>query len=73
VVQFIQGFQTPYALELLSSVDSIIKERNSFELDVVRKGINEWSTRKKNLFSDKHLLIAINHLNQHANFLYSGN
>ncbi|MFH1159471.1 MAG: macro domain-containing protein [bacterium] len=52
VVQFIQGFQTPYALELLSSVDSVIKERNSFELDEVRKGINEWSTRKKNLFAD---------------------
>jgi O-acetyl-ADP-ribose deacetylase (regulator of RNase III) len=70
VVKFIQGFQTPYALELLSSVDSIIREKKSFELEDIREGINEWSTRKKNLFSDKHLQIAIEHLKKQSADLY---
>jgi len=70
VVQFIQGFQTPYALELLSTVDSIIKENNSFDMNEIKMRLAQWSTRKKNLFTDKHIEIATEHLKKQGEILY---
>ncbi|TSA30572.1 MAG: phosphatase [Bacteroidetes bacterium] len=70
IVNFIQGFQTPYALELLSTTDVLISQKASFNISEISKGIKNWSTRKKNLFPEKHLEIAIDHLKKEAADLY---
>ncbi|MBL7139258.1 MAG: macro domain-containing protein [Bacteroidales bacterium] len=70
IVNFIQGFQTPYALELLSTTDVVILQKGSFDISEISKGIKTWSARKKNLFPEKHLEIAIGHLQKEAAELY---
>jgi len=63
----IEGFESPYGMELLSTVHWVVKkEKTPNNLDAVIKSIREWNDRKKSLFSDKHIEIALNKLHSHA-------
>ena len=70
VEQFIQGFETPLGLELLSSVDYIIREQGKIDFETIKEKLSGWTARKKALFKDHHLKIVIDHLKQHKELLY---
>lgn len=60
---FLNGFYSAYGLELLSSVDFIAHSSNNSDGDFIRQQLNNWSERKKILFSDERFVnISISHL-----------
>ncbi len=63
---FLTGFYSDFALELLSSVDYITKNQGSFDKSEVSKNLENWSDRKRTMFSsDKYLDISLTHLKTH--------
>ncbi|OFX42224.1 MAG: Appr-1-p processing protein [Bacteroidetes bacterium GWA2_30_7] len=64
--KFLTGFYSPFGLELLSSVDFIIKEKNVHTLESISKELENWSDRKKTLFTNLNFIqIAINNIQTH--------
>jgi len=55
VQNLVAGFETPYGMELISSVHWVLTRENSE--DSVNS-IKEWNSRKANLFEEKHIKIA---------------
>jgi O-acetyl-ADP-ribose deacetylase (regulator of RNase III) len=49
---FLTGFYSDFALELLSSIDYIVCQENTFDKTIVWKKLNEWSNRKRSYFSN---------------------
>lgn len=63
---FLDGFYSEFALELLSTVDYISLNKDTFDLEIIKNELEGWSERKRTLFSnDRFLNISINHLRQH--------
>jgi len=48
---FLNGFYSDFALELLSSIDYIITENNTFDKQIITQKLAEWSDRKRSIFS----------------------
>jgi len=69
VAEFIQGFESPYGLELLATVDFLSHTASLTDAESIKKEL--WSQRKKDLFPLNHIQLAINHLNKYSNILYS--
>ena len=60
---FLDGYYSDFALELLSSIDYIIDQHQTFEKEAITKKLGEWSNRKQSMFSNpRYLDIAIAHL-----------
>lgn len=60
---FLNGFYSDFALELLSSIDYITTNQKTFDKQVVSTKLEEWSNRKRSLFSNpKYIDISVNHL-----------
>ncbi len=70
VAMFIQGFESPYGLELLATVDLLIEENQSFDNTLISQRL--WSDRKKDMFPQQHIDLAIKHLSNQKSKLYSG-
>jgi len=49
--KFLNGFYSDFSLELLSSIDYIIAENNTFDKQVITQKLAEWSNRKRSIFS----------------------
>lgn len=49
---FLIGYYSNFALELVSTVDFIANRINSHNAEEVRKEVDEWSSRKKNLYAN---------------------
>lgn len=65
---FLFGFYSPFGLELLSTIDFIITEKNASSQESIMKELEHWSDRKKTLFNNpKFIKIAINNLQLHLN------
>ncbi|HOS57748.1 MAG TPA: macro domain-containing protein [Bacteroidales bacterium] len=63
---FLTGFYSPFGLELLSTIDFIISEKNAKTSEAIMKELESWSDRKKTLFSNqKFIQIAIENLKLH--------
>lgn len=61
--EFLTGFYSSFGLELLSTVDYIAQSNNISDKDSIKEKLNNWSDRKKTLFSDDRFVdISINHL-----------
>lgn len=61
--EFLTGFYSSFGLELLSTVDYIYLANNVSDKDSIKERLNNWSDRKKTLFSDdRYVDISINHL-----------
>ncbi len=71
ITEFIQGFESPYKLELLATVDYSINSTNSFEPEVIKEEVKNWSLRKENLFTVAHIRLAIDHLKKYQAVLYN--
>jgi hypothetical protein len=71
--KLIDGFESPFGMELLATVDwLLVKERVEPTTEAVRKGIHRWSggpqaaERKNRLFNDRSIGIALHRLTQPA-------
>jgi hypothetical protein len=63
---FLSGFYSAFALELLSSIDFIMKENNVNSVEKITKHLEKWSDRKKTLFTNpNYISLAVNNLNKH--------
>lgn len=64
-IDFLTGFYSDFALELLSSIDFISTNENSFETKVISEQLENWSNRKRSLFSNqKYIDISVKQLQQ---------
>jgi O-acetyl-ADP-ribose deacetylase (regulator of RNase III) len=63
VTDLIQGFETPYGMELLSTVHWVAKHEGARQSDAVVTKVYEWNERKK-MFPVNHILIALDVLQQ---------
>lgn len=58
VKNLIEGFETPYGLELLSTVDWVMKHESAYsEADAVA-AVHAWNPRKAEVFKQKHIALA---------------
>lgn len=70
ISSFIDGFESPYGLELLATVDFIIQEKKSLNIATIKTGLSDWSQRKFKLFKEQHIQLALDHLHKYSNQLY---
>ncbi|MGB4848782.1 MAG: macro domain-containing protein [Saprospiraceae bacterium] len=64
--RFLSGFYSPLGLELLSTIDFIRIERNVNSREAITKELENWSDRKKTMFTNpKFIQIAIDNLQNH--------
>ena len=49
---FLTGFYSNFGLELLSTLDFIAQKEQTKDLAIIKKNLNEWSSRKTQLFSN---------------------
>lgn len=62
LLEFIDGFQTPFSLELLATVDWILKDNPNLSPDEVYQQIGQWTKRKAELIKPHHVNVAYSHL-----------
>lgn len=64
VTQLIEGFETPYGMELLASVHWVAgrDERPARTADEAVTALHQWNERKKKVFKADHIRIAWDHL-----------
>lgn len=62
LVTLISGFQSTFSLEVLASVDYVRKNNPGISLEDTVQKVWEWSERKKNLFKERYIKIAYEHL-----------
>ncbi len=63
VAELVEGFESPFGLELLASVHWLIEQENSKELDDVIKKIHSWNERKQQ-FTPRQITLAIKTLSE---------
>lgn len=66
LIQLIDGFQSALALEILATVDYVKNEKALTNESDIIQAVQNWSNRKHNLFQEKHILIAIRHLDKYS-------
>lgn len=64
VFSLIEGFETPYGLELLSTVHWLYIHEGVKQLNEMIEAIKAWNTRKGALFQPNHIEIAFEHLKE---------
>jgi O-acetyl-ADP-ribose deacetylase (regulator of RNase III) len=64
VRDIIQGFETPYGLELLSTVHWVAKAKPEIQYEVQKivEDVHNWNDRKREIFKEKHIEKAWEHL-----------
>jgi len=62
VLKLIKGFESPYGLELLATVDFLIYETGNNDPRSLAEAIQLWSKRKSEMFSLEHINLATKHL-----------
>lgn len=66
---FLEGFYSPFGLELLSTIDFIINDKKVNTLEDITFYLNNWSDRKKTLFSNpKFIQIGVENIMAHLPF-----
>lgn len=65
---FLTGFYSPFGLELLSTIDFIMSEKNARTPEAITAELANWSDRKKTLFTNpKFIQIAVKNIQLHLN------
>ena len=62
LIQFISGYTSELSLEILATVDFIVADNPKYTVDDVIKSIENWNTRKKDLFKKDYVEKAYYHL-----------
>jgi O-acetyl-ADP-ribose deacetylase (regulator of RNase III) len=64
--KFLSGFYSQFGLELLSTVDFIIQEKHVSTDEAITKELENWSNRKKTMFTNQNFIqIAKNNIQLH--------
>lgn len=63
LVTLISGFQSSLSLEVLATVDFVRKENPGISFEDTVQKVWAWSDRKKDLFKERYIKIAYDHLN----------
>jgi hypothetical protein len=64
--QFLTGFYSAFGLELLSTIDFVAWKHQTKSLDDIILHLNEWSSRKRTLFSNQQFIkLALQKLIEH--------
>lgn len=64
VSQLIEGFETPYGMEMLATLHWVAQEdpQAAQDCEVAIQQVQTWNKRKQNLFKTRHLELAWKHL-----------
>jgi len=65
IEKLIYGFETPYGMELLSSVHWVAMQENKEareDADAAIESVHDWSARKRDFFHKEHIRVAWKHL-----------
>jgi O-acetyl-ADP-ribose deacetylase (regulator of RNase III)/uncharacterized protein YwgA len=62
LLNFINGFESSYALEVLATVDYILKETPHIEIEAIQEAAEEWSARKTKMLKPEYVKLAQKHL-----------
>lgn len=66
--EFLTGFYSPFGLELLSTIDFIINQKQATTQEDIIKELESWNDRKKTLFTNpKFIQIATKNIQSHLN------
>ncbi|MEN0004959.1 MAG: macro domain-containing protein [Bacteroidota bacterium] len=65
VQSLIEGFESPYGLELLATVDFIYQQENIEDTEKVIEQIGNWTQRKKELMKPFHIKVAHQRLKEY--------
>jgi O-acetyl-ADP-ribose deacetylase (regulator of RNase III) len=65
VLDLIQGLETPYGLELLSTVDFVMHQTGKRDVAEIQEEIHNWTDRKKELMKPQHIQLVHRRLMQH--------
>ena len=57
-INFIEGFESPYGLELLATVDFIKQQKPDIEFDELKNEVHRWTNRKRSIMKPLHLEVA---------------
>jgi O-acetyl-ADP-ribose deacetylase (regulator of RNase III)/uncharacterized protein YwgA len=63
--ELIEGFESPYGLELLATVDFLSKRESIEDSDKIILEIGKWTRRKKNLMKPFHIKVAHQRLKEY--------
>ncbi|WP_433082403.1 type II toxin-antitoxin system antitoxin DNA ADP-ribosyl glycohydrolase DarG [Dactylosporangium sp. CA-052675] len=67
VLSLIEGFETPYSLELLATVHfAAIQPPATADFETLKQRVASWSLRKARLFTDAHIRLAADRLADHG-------
>lgn len=58
VVRLIEGFETPYGMELLATVHWAVERQGATSLDEAVRRVQDWNPRKGDLFDEQHVGVA---------------
>ena len=59
-----EGFETPFGLELLSTVLWVVKNEASQDIEDVKRNVYNWSDRKRKMFTEEQIELAYSTLKQ---------
>lgn len=64
LINFIEGFESPYGLELLATVDFIKQQKPDISFDELKNEVHNWTNRKRSIMKPFHLEIAFNQIKE---------
>ena len=65
--QLTEGFESPYGLELLATVDFIYQQTGINDKDAVLQEIGKWTNRKQEIMKPYHIEVALSRLREFYN------
>lgn len=68
VLELIKGLETPYGLELLSTVDFVIHQTGKRDVNLIQEEIHKWTDRKKELMKPQHIKLVHGRLIKHLSY-----
>jgi O-acetyl-ADP-ribose deacetylase (regulator of RNase III) len=66
VAHLVEGFESPYGMELLATVHWIATHDGAETMDDVVAGVHHWNARKKKLMTREHIELAYERLEAHG-------
>ncbi|QIN80505.1 Appr-1-p processing protein [Rubrobacter marinus] len=64
VAALIEGFETPYGMELLATVHWAVAHKGATTFEEALRIVQDWSPRKGDLFGEEHVAVAWEHLEE---------
>jgi hypothetical protein len=58
VMQLVEGFETPYGMELLSTVHWVAVSEGGQDIDTIINHVQVWSPRKRDTMKPEHIKVA---------------